>query len=330
MPRCSRPVSSRRLRAGIVIIVAALLGSCSVMSPDRPQEEMELTRLRIAVTKAIDTVPLRMAVEQHLFEQAGLRVDLVEHATQASALSALDSGEVHLAFAGNITLLKAAAGGADLKLQGEAYISGPNTMALMTLPGGGYDDPTEKPSPMIAIEQRGDLGELTTRSRLATEGVDPRRIQFTVLGFKDMMEALRDSRIDSAWMMEPDISRAQKEYGAKIVTDTARGAMLDFPMSSYAAKEDVAAKYPRTFESFRKLLSQAQQLAADSSVVREALTRFTSLDKTTAALVALGTFPTSMSSVRLQRVADLMHNSKIVDGRIDASELVPRSRQPSS
>lgn len=329
MPRCSRPRSSRWLLASIVLMVSALLGSCSVISPDRPQEEPELKKLRIAITRAIDSVPLRMAVEQRLFQLAGLRVELVDHATQTSALSALKADEVHIAFAGNITLLKAAAGGADLELQGEAYISGPNTMALMTLPGGGYADPTVDPSPMIAIEQRGDLGELTTRSRLATEGVDPKRIQFTVLGFEAMMEGLRDSRIDSAWMMEPDISRAQKEYGAEIVTDTARGAMLDFPMSSYAAKDDVAAKYPRTFELFRHLLSQAQQLAADPSVVREALTRFTSLDKTTAALVALGTFPTSMSSVRLQRVADLMHNSNIVRDRIDASGLVPTSRQPS-
>lgn len=318
------------LRAGAMITMSVLLTGCSTMSPERPHPEIELKSLRVGVTKAIDTAPLRLAVERKLFENSGLRVELVEQRDQHRTMSALKAGEVDIAFAGNLTLLKAAANGTRLELQGEAYISGPNTMALVTLPGSGYYGPTSKTAPVIAVDPHDDLGKLTTRSRLETEGVDPRHVEFTELNFDEMMTALGKREIDAAWLTEPNISKAQKEFGAKIVTDTARGAMQDFPMSSYAADKQRASGNPHTFALFRSIFSEAQELANDPSVVRDMVGEFTSLDKTSVALVAIGTFPTSLNAVRLQRVADLMHNSGLVRQRIDVSSLVPAATLPGS
>lgn len=313
----------RRPRLGVVIMLLALLTSCSVISPERPHESVELTTLRVAVTRAIDTAPLRLAVKHEMFESSGLTVTLVEQPSQQRSLKALWRDNVDVAFTGNVTVLKAVANGADIQLQGEAYIAGPDTMGLVTLPGTGYDDPTSKAAPRIAVDRLGGLGMLTTRSRMATEGVDPDTIQFTAMPFDAMMDALSRREIDAGWLTEPDISRAQQEFGARIVTDTARGAMLDFPMSSYVATGQKAAKYPTTFEVFREVLTEAQQLAEDPTEVRDVLASFSFLDKTAAALVALGTFPTSVNAVRLQRVADLMHDGGIVGTRIDVSALVP-------
>ncbi|MQA62057.1 MAG: PhnD/SsuA/transferrin family substrate-binding protein [Actinophytocola sp.] len=325
---CPRKAAARRV--GAMITVSVLLAGCSTMSPERPHPEIELKALKVGVTKAIDTAPLRLAVERKLFEHSGLRVELVEQRDQHRTVSALKAGDVDIAFAGNLMLLNAAADGAELELQGEAYISGPNTMALVTLPGGGYDGPASKSDPVIAVDPHDDLGKLTTRSCLQTEGVDPGDIKFTELTFDKMMTALGHREIDAAWLTEPDISKAQKEYGAKIITDTARGAMQDFPMSSYAANKKRARENPRTFALFRSVFSKAQELANDPSVVRDMVGKFTSLDKTSVALVAIGTFPTSLNAVRLQRVADLMHNSGLVSERIDVSSLVPATTLPGS
>ncbi len=325
MRRTTSHAPPRRRRIGVLIMLLALLTSCSVISPERPHVSVELATLRVAVTRAIDTAPLRLAVKHEMFESSGLTVRLVEQPSQQRALTALWRDRADVAFTGNVAVLKAVANGADVQLQGEAYIAGPDTMGLVTLPGTGYDEPTAKPAPRIAVDRIGGLGMLTTRSRLATEGVDPDAIQFIAMPFDAMMDALRTRRIDAAWLTEPDISRAQQEYGARIVTDTARGAMLDFPMSSYVATGEKAAKYPTTFAVFREVLTEAQQLAEDTTEVRDILASFSFLDKTAAALVALGTFPTSLNAVRLQRVADLMHDGGIVGTRIDVSALVPPS-----
>ncbi|MFB9728929.1 ABC transporter substrate-binding protein [Haloechinothrix salitolerans] len=312
-------------RLGVVIMVFALLASCSVISPERPHGPVELATLKVAVTRAIDTAPLRLAVKREMFERSGLTVTLVEQPSQRRSLKALWSDTVDVAFTGNVTVLKEVANGADVRIQSEAYIAGPDTMGLVTLPGSGYDGPTAKVAPRIAVDTLGGLGTLTTRSRMATEGIDPDAIQFTAMPFGAMMDALRRGEIDAAWLTEPDISRAQQEFGARIMTDTARGAMLDFPMSSYVTTGKAATKHPTTFAVFREVLTKAQQLAADPTEVRDVLASFSFLDKTAATLVALGTFPTSVNAVRLQRVADLMHDCGLVRKRIDVSSLVPNS-----
>lgn len=316
----------RRPRSMIVLLLAIIVSStgCSWGSNgSRAEAGGEPATLRVAVTKAMDTVPLRLAVAQGIFAHGGLRIDLVEAPNQRRAFEALKTGAADVAFGNNVALFRAAASGSALQLQGEAYISGPNTMALVTLTDVGYEDPSGKQNPVIAVPPDDELGGLTTRSRLATEGIDSGRITFRRMPFDAMMNALRDHDIDAAWLTEPAISQAQKEYGARIVADTGRGAMLNFPMSSYAARRDLVTKNPATFAVFRRLLGDAQRLGSDPSVVRAALPDQAGLDATTSALVALGTYPTSLSSVRLQRVADLMHDSGVLDERLDVRSMMP-------
>ncbi|MGH3468068.1 MAG: ABC transporter substrate-binding protein, partial [Thermocrispum sp.] len=202
--------------------------ACTTISPERPQAP-ELKSLRIAVTKTIDSVPLRFGVRRGLFRDAGLDIRLVESGSAAAALRAVVDGSADVGLTCNFTLLRKAAAGAQFQLQGEAYVSGENTMALVSLPGSGYDSPTDKADPVIGVEPHRGLGKLATRMRLATEGVDPDLVTFTELRFGGMMAALRDDRIDAAWMTEPDISKAQKEFGAEVIMDTSRGALLEFP-----------------------------------------------------------------------------------------------------
>lgn len=322
MQRENRARRPARLLGALAVAGCLTLTACSSSPPDQPHDAAN-EPVRIAVTKAIDTVPIRIAVERHLFEQAGLRVELVEQRDQREGVAALVSGDVELAFAGNLAWLSAAAGGADVQLQAEAYISGPNTMALVTLPGSTFAEEPPRRDPLIGVEPGDDLGKLSARTRLTTQGLGFRGVRFSELVFDDIMMALGADRIDAALLIEPQVSRAQKEYGAEIVADTAVGSMLHFPMSSYAARGAEVRKRPETFRRLREVLTEAQETAADSSVVRRALSRFTSLDETTAALLAIGTFPTSLNAIRIQRVADLMLKSRFLRERIDVESLLP-------
>lgn len=322
MHRMTTSPRSRAVSAVLTVWVVFLAVACSTISPERPQPP-ELGTLRVAVTRSIDGVPLRLGIERGLFERRGLNVRLVEVPSQDSALTALIDGKADVALACNLKLLKAAASGAAIEMQSEAHVAGPNSMALVALPGHGYDEPTDKRAPVIAVEPNRELGKLAVRSRLAIEGVDPDQIEFVPLRFDAMVQAMRAEEIDAVWMTEPQISQAQTEHGAEIVTDAARGALLEFPMSSFAAMRKRTAEHPRTFTLFRQALTQAQQLGDDPSAVRAELARLARLDKATAALISVGTFPTSANGVRLQRVADLMHKSGVVTDRIDAVSLLP-------
>ncbi|MFD8494132.1 ABC transporter substrate-binding protein [Amycolatopsis sp. NPDC059657] len=321
---------ARKIGIPLVIGVLAMTG-CSMFGNDQGPAavSLERTTLRVGVGNVIDTAPLRLAVQEGRFVSAGLRVDLVEQGQENTAIGKLAAGELDVAFASDVALFRAAAGGTALQLQGEAYTAGPNTMALVTLPSSKYPEPAAKKSPTIAVNMLDDLGSLAAKSTLGTAGVDPKKIHFEQRPFDQMAQALTDGEVDAAWMVEPYITRAEKELGARILADGAAGATLDFPVSGYASSGMFAQANPKTLALFRLVLSEAQQRADDPAVVRGALPKFSDIDATTASLIALGTYPATLNGIRLQRVADLMHNEKLINDRLDVMALLPGSGRPS-
>ncbi|GAA1940749.1 ABC transporter substrate-binding protein [Amycolatopsis minnesotensis] len=319
----------RAVTATLVLALVVVSG-CGMFSGGGGENKItpERTTLRVGVGNGIDTAPLRMAVADGAFARAGLRVDLVEEPDQDRALSRLASGDLDVAFASDVALFKAAAAGTAFQLQGEAYTSSQYTMALVTLPDSKYTDPTKKKTTTVAVNMLDDLGTLTTRSMLAASGVNPEKVKFIVRSFDEMPDALRAGDADAAWMTEPFITKAAEQLGAKIVVDSARGATIDFPLSAYASSGLFAQSNPRTLSVFRSALGAAQQRGDDQGAIRQALPRVAGIDQTTAALVALGSYPTSLNGVRLQRVADLMHSSGMLANRLDVQALLPKGDLP--
>ncbi|GAB3485347.1 ABC transporter substrate-binding protein [Amycolatopsis cihanbeyliensis] len=317
------------MRAGarylvLPVVILLILSGCSLFST-KPDEKPipEQQKLRVGVGNPIDTAPLRLAVARGRFERAGLTVELVEQANQDEGMAQLRAGELDVAFATDVAWFEAASEGTELRLQGEAYTAGRGTMALMTLPGSIYQEPMDLLSPRIAVDAPAGLGTLTTRSTLGAAGAEVDRIRFTRTAPSEMAEALRRDEVHAAWMVEPYLTEAQKDLGATVLADTARGATTDFPMSAYAATTEFARTNPRTLALFRRVLGEAQQHANDPTVVRAALPELTEIDETTASLVSLGDYPVSLNGVRLQRVADLMHSSGMLPGRLDVQPLLP-------
>jgi ABC-type nitrate/sulfonate/bicarbonate transport system substrate-binding protein len=319
------------VRRVVIPLVAVLMSAsgCGLFSGGHPpdQQPLERTTLRVGVGNVIDTAPLRLAIAEGRFKQAGLHIELVEQGQQNEGLAKLASGQLDIAFASDVAMFRASAGGAALQLQGEAYTSGSNTMALVTLPDSKYTEPAAKKAPSIAVNMLDDLGTLAARSTLATAGIDASKIKFSLRPFDQMPKSLKDADVDAAWMVEPFITKAEKELGARILADGARGATLEIPVSSYASSAMFAQANPRTLALFRKVLGQAQQ-HADPAVVRAALPRLSDIDATTASLISLGTYPISLNGIRLQRVADLMHSSDALAGRFDVQSILPKADAP--
>jgi NitT/TauT family transport system substrate-binding protein len=290
--------------------------------PATPQ--LERSTLRIGVQPMVDVAPLYLAREQKLFEAAGLRVDLVQQANDDSALTQLGTGTLDMAFATYVSMFK---GGSTstLQLQGEAYQAASNTMALVTKPDSAkyknFSDFANSP-PTIAVNSLNDLGMMTTKSVLQLVGVDPTTIRFKAVPYADMATALKNNQVDAAWMIEPFITQAQKDFGAQIITDAARGATSAFPISGYVASRQFASNNPKTLAAFRKVLAQAQQLAANPLTVRTVLPLYANVDTGTAELISIGTYPASLNAVRLQRVADLWTLQQL-GVRLDVAQWLP-------
>ncbi|WP_246018662.1 ABC transporter substrate-binding protein [Saccharothrix australiensis] len=303
---------------------AATLTACGLLpgTKDADRPDVERSTLRIGVLPVVDVAPLKLAINQKLFEKSGLSVQLVTLSSEAEGIKQLDT-TLDITWASHVNLFRAVADGTQLQLQGEAYQAGVNTMALVTT-DANYDGPAKLSSPRIAVNSETDVGALTTKAVLDTAGVEKQRIGLRVMPFEQMMDAMKAKDVDAAWMTEPFITRAQKDLGARIVTDTAIGPTKDFPMSGYASSKKFADANPKALALFRDVLRDAQQAATNDKLsVQDALTGYVDVDQQTAALVSVGTFPLSLNQVRLQRVADMMDTEDVLPGRLDVQALLP-------
>ncbi|MFD9733605.1 ABC transporter substrate-binding protein [Umezawaea sp. NPDC059074] len=323
------PTRAHVLRRAAALVACALTvvsttAGCSLLpgGGDSGATDIERNTLRIGVMPVVDVAPLRIAINDKLFEKAGLQVQLVPQTSEDEGIKQLDT-TLDITWASHVTLFRKVAEGTQLQLQGEAYQAGANSMALVTT-DPNYDGPAKIASPRIAVNNNNDIGELTTKAVLDTAGIEKDRITFKEIPFDQMVQAMQSKTVDGAWMTEPFITKAQKDIGARIVTDTAIGPTKDFPMSGYAASKKFADGNPKTLALFRSVLREAQQTASNNKLsVQDVLSSYVDVDQQTAALVSVGTFPLSLNPIRLQRVADMMDTENVLPGRLDVQQLLP-------
>ena len=129
-------------------------------------------------------------------------------------------------------------------------------------------------------------------------------------------------REGDAVIAEPSLSAAEIAGGAVPLFDVNQGAAQNFPISGYVVTQAWIARYPRT-AAFVGALERGQQVAAtDRAAVEHALIPALHISKTTAAVMALGTFPLSVSAVAVQRVADLMQSNGLLAKSVNTGTLV--------
>ena len=126
-----------------------------------------------------------------------------------------------------------------------------------------------------------------------------------------MATALARGDVDAISAVEPFLTAAEGNLGANVILPQCQGATADLPLSGYFATAAWVAKYPATARAFAAAIDKAQALAdADRAAVERILPTYIKISKTTAALVDLNSYPTSLDAVQIQRVADLMDEGR--------------------
>jgi NitT/TauT family transport system substrate-binding protein len=83
--------------------------------------------------------------------------------------------------------------------------------------------------------------------------------------------------------------------------------------------------HPATARAFATAIDKAQALAdSDRGAAERILPAYIYISKTTAALVSLNAYPTSLDVVQIQRVADLMAEGGLLKRPLDVAPLLLR------
>jgi NitT/TauT family transport system substrate-binding protein len=291
--------------------------------------------ITVAIVPGIDNAPLRVAVQDGLFRADGLNVTVKDYSSLGAEVQALASGKVQIA-EGDYTdfFYVQAADRASLRLIADAYDATTNSVAILTLPGSGITTPLQLQSQAADVATPPaevapyspavpyNIQTLAAEEVLQNDGVSPSSVNWTQTQSQDMIGALRSGRVKAILATEPYILEAEEQLGAVEVVDASSGVTSGLPMSGYFSLASYAHANPSAVQAFQGALEQAQADCAQRGPVQSVLAHVTGMTTGDAALVTLGTYPTSLNVGQVQRVAGLMYDSGMISNPLNVNALV--------
>jgi NitT/TauT family transport system substrate-binding protein len=308
---------------GLVLAVGFLAAGCTSATAASSDGQDGLTRVDVGVLPIIDDAPLFIALRDGLFRAQGLDVTPVMLDSGEQATDELLSGKLQFAFSNYVTMILAASGGSKLRVVADGGQTLADTNVIMVAKNSPIQSVTQLRGKSIAVNAVGNIGSLMIDSTLETFGVPVKSVKLVVMPFPAMAAALQHHAVDAAWMSEPFVTESGEQIGAEELADTATGALANFPIAGYETLQSYAQQNPATVAAFQHAIVQAEGMAANRSVVEQALpTYITGMTPAIVSAVHMDSYPTSLSAIRLQRVADAMLSAGMLARPFNVQQLL--------
>jgi NitT/TauT family transport system substrate-binding protein len=286
-------------------------------------DKLERTKIKIGAMPIIDSAPVHIAKLKNYFAAEGLDVELETVTGAATAIPKLLSGDLQFTYGAYVPVFQAQAKGTgDFKFVADSYQTAEKIFVIMVKGDSPIKDPKQLAGKTVATNTKNSITDLLAKSAMDTANVPKDDIKWVEFGFPDMQAKLQSGDIDAAVMLEPFVTQAERSIGAIPILDTSQGPTQNFPISGYTGTAKFVQENPKTTEAVRRALTKASAEARNRSTVEEAVQQYAKIDKEVAALVRIGTFPTSVDRTRLQRTVDLMQKYGMLSKPIDVDSMI--------
>jgi NitT/TauT family transport system substrate-binding protein len=320
------------LRSALVVLsVAALASGCQVGGGTSAGSGGQIT---VAVVPAIDNAPLRVGVEDGLFQQHGLNVTVKDYPSISAEFHALATGQAQIA-EGDYTgfLYQQAIGSESLTLIADAYDAAANSVAILATPQSKITTPKQlqsesvdvaTPPPMLSPPSSSvpyNIETLAAQEVLQNDGVSPSSVGWSQEPGKSMLPDLHSGQVGAILVTEPYILQAEEQFGAVEVVDATSGVTSGLPLDGYFSLASYAHANASAAQAFQTALDQAQADCAQRGVVQAVLPQLTGMSSGEAAQITLGSYPTTLNLGQVQRVATLMYDSGMITNPVTVNGL---------
>lgn len=191
----------RTLVIGLAVAFsAATLAACG--GSDKDTAAADSGTLRITTLGLCNEIPVFWAEKNGIFKDNGLNVELVKSTGGAAALTALQSGDIDLAFTNPFSTMIARSQDIDVKWIATAYettaVEGEGTNAMAVSEDAGITDAPGLNGKTIGVNEIGGINEIITTEWLKTNGADAASVKFVALPFNELASAVSSGKIDAA------------------------------------------------------------------------------------------------------------------------------------
>lgn len=292
----------------------------------------EKTTLNVGAVPAMDSAGFFVALHEGLFRKEGLTINYTPVTSSDTAIPEQVQGKLDITAGNYVSYIEAVAEHHDpLEVVAEGSVMQQGAQVIFTLPDSKIKTLAQLQGHVLGVNAPKNIDYLLDASVLTENGISTKNVKFPAqpIPFPEMGQALRSGQIAAATLPEPFASQAEQQLGAVTVADLNQGATQDFPIEGYVVTKSWAAKYPNTLKRFLAALEQGQEIAdTDRAAVEQAFETLNGpqngqVTPGIAAVMALDTYPIGIDQVRLQRVANVMHQFGVLPGQFNVSQMLP-------
>lgn len=323
------------IRSSLVAAAAAsllVLTSCGGGDEEAPADSQqdaadgELTEVSIGVIPIVDVAPIYLGVQEGIFEEHGLDVDLTLAQGGAAIIPAVMSGDFDFGFSNITSMVIARSQGLELQVvapgpqtTGEA---GDDFSSLLVPEDSDVESIADLEGQSVAVNTLNNINDTVLKEGLRQAGGDRDAMDLVEVAFPDMGGQLESGNVDAIMAVEPFATMA-KDNGAREIFSPYAEPIPDLTIAAYFASNERIEEDPDAVNAFIAAMKEAQQYAEDHPDDAKAiLSEYSSIEPDVVDELTMPKFPQQVTRDSIQTIIDLSVDTGLIPDEIDIDDLL--------
>lgn len=269
----------RRTLTGIAAGAAAILvlSACSGGQPapaggDAASGEPEKSQLTVAINPSTQFAPLYYGIQEGIFEEHGLELEITPQTDIAAIVSGLASGTYDVGFATVVHVVTANANGIPIRaissIEGQIQADDDGTLTIASA-DSGITDFAGLEGKRVATIGLSSHNTLTMWELADRAGADTSTIELVQLPFGQMAAALDSGDVDAAIMQWPFAAEALAAGGVELGYNN-RELFVDTATTLFNTSQSFIDQNPNTVKAFHDAMTESMLGATENPDVAKA------------------------------------------------------------
>lgn len=263
-------------------------------------------------------------VDQGLFAQAGLNVDLLSFASSSAITTAVLTGALDVGISNPIVVANAVDHGIPLRFFAAAALNDPNTIGLCVAADSAIKVAKDLNGKTVATTALKDSNSLQVRAWIDQNGGDSTTLQLVEIApFSAMAAAVHRGTVVAAPLGEPDLTAALTTGGLRMIGHTTEVYGQQSMIGGFIARTDWLEQHSALAGKFAKALYMVAHWANTHRDDTElTVVKYAKLDRATVHGMHRVPYPESFSPSMFQTYLDLGYKYQYISRHFDANELM--------
>ena len=318
---------------GVLAAAAIALAGCTDSAADPESTATsggeegsgELTAVRVAALPIAESGALWAAIDEGIFEDHGLEIEVVPAQGGANAIPALLSGDIQFAIGQPFGPIRADAQDLGVVIVGNyanSLAEGDDVNAVVALGDSGIMRPADLAGKKVSVNTIGAAGDLTIRKAVEDDGGDPSTIEFVEVAFPDVPAQLAAGTMDAAWAPDPFRGMVLGDGGVSVVAPY-QATIPGLSVLTNITTQALLDEDPELVADYSAAMSEALEWASENEdAVRAAIATNLEIPEEAAAGITLPTFTWDLADAGIEDLGALAVEYAYIEAEPDFDRLL--------